>query len=95
MVKKRAGDGSDGDGGNDSIAAERAKMARNKQQAEAVGKMLASGASGAQLSAYTGVKLVKMTEGFEPTLMETPSHMFVDRDKEGAWACAYVNISAD
>ncbi len=77
-------DGGGGSGGSDVAAAERALLEQNRKQAEAAGKMMAAGVNPAQLSAYTGIKLVQLEEGFQPTLQVTPSHLFVDRDKEGA-----------
>lgn len=82
VVKKKQQD--DGAGPGDNIAAERAAIEENRRQAEAAMALMAKGASPAQLSAYAGIKLVQMEEGFQPTLQVTPSHMFVDRDHEGA-----------
>lgn len=68
----------------EALKREKKAMAENMRQAEAAQKMMAAGASAAQLSAYTGIKLVQLETGFQPTLQVTPSHLFVDRDEEGA-----------
>jgi len=84
-VSKKKRDGlSTSSGGGSTDAEDRAAMQQNQRQAEQASKMMASGASAEQLSAYTGIKLVDFTPGFKPKLQETPSHMFVDRDEEGA-----------
>jgi len=80
---KRDGLSTPSDGGS-TDADDRAAMQRNLRQAQQASKMMASGASAEQLSAYTGIKLVDLDEGFVPKLQETPSHMFVDRDESGA-----------
>lgn len=82
VVRKRgvvAGPGGYEDIGPEDIA----ELQRKQRQAEQASKMMASGASAAQLSAYTGIKLVELETGFTPKLQETPSHQFVDRDEEG------------
>jgi ferredoxin len=83
-VSKKKRDGlSTPSGGESTDAEDRAAMQRNQRQAKQASKMMASGASAEQLSAYTGIKLVDLEQGFVPKLQETPSHMFVDRDEEG------------
>ncbi len=89
-VSKKTREGGPGSGGKgsgnagDDLDQERQAIARSREQAAQVAKMAASGASAAQLSAYTGIKLVDLEPGFKPVLQETPSHMFVDRDEEGS-----------
>lgn len=58
-------------------------MTKSMKQAEAVAKLADAGATASQISAYSGMKLVKLQNRFTPEPKVTPSHMFVPRDEDG------------
>jgi len=57
---------------------------RDSEIAEQAAVMMERGVTATQVSAYLGVKMVKIKEKQEPIeLRVTPSHKFVGRDKDG------------
>ena len=73
------------DDGNDDEEEKRLKeqMQASRKQAEQVARLMDSGATASQISAYSGMKLVKLQDKFTPEPKVTPSHMFVPKDEDG------------